>query len=106
MPPIEFEEEEFSTEFNGQTLMRILGFIRPSWRMVLGFLVSVAIVAGIDSFLTYLGKQIIDVGIMNEDTGALRSILTRYGVMVLIQIVFVFGFIYFVDDTNIAVVES
>lgn len=95
MPPIEFEEEEFSTEFNGQTLLRILGFIRPSWRMVIGFLVSIAIVAGIDSFLTYLGKQIIDVGIMSGDQEALVSILYRYGLMVLIQVAFVFGFIYF-----------
>jgi ATP-binding cassette subfamily B protein len=95
MPPIEFEEEEFSTQFNGQTLLRILGFIRPSWRMVIGFLISVAIVAGIDSFLTYLGKQIIDVGILSRDNAALRSILTHYGLMVLIQILFVFGFIYF-----------
>jgi ATP-binding cassette subfamily B protein len=95
MPPIEFEEEEFSTQFNGQTLLRIAGFIRPSWRMALGFLISVAIVAGIDSFLTYLGKQIIDVGIMSGDRNALMSILTQYGTMVLIQVLFVFGFIYF-----------
>jgi ATP-binding cassette subfamily B protein len=95
MPPIEFEEEDFSTQFNGQTLLRILGFIRPSWRMAIGFLISIAIVAGIDSFLTYLGKEIIDVGILSGDGDALRAILIRYGLMVLIQVLFVFGFIYF-----------
>jgi ATP-binding cassette subfamily B protein len=63
--------------------------------MAIGFLISIAIVAGIDSFLTYQGKQIIDVGILGEDSDALRSILIRYGVFVLIQVSFVFGFIYF-----------
>ena len=44
---IEFEEEEFNTQFNGQTIMRILAQTRPHWKWVVGFLVTVTLVAGV-----------------------------------------------------------
>ena len=28
----EFEEEEFNTQFNGGTLRRVLGLLRPHWK--------------------------------------------------------------------------
>jgi len=31
MSQFEFEEEEFTTQFNGQTLLRILAQTRPYW---------------------------------------------------------------------------
>ena len=59
---IEFEEEEFSTQFNGQTVVRILAQTRPHWKWVVGFLVTVTLVAASEAYFTYLRKQIIDRG--------------------------------------------
>ncbi len=90
-----FEEEEFTTQFTGQTLQRILGLTKSHWLWVVGFLVAIALVSAIDSYLTYLNKQIIDQGIIPGDKNALYAIVTQYGVMILIQAIFVFGFIFF-----------
>lgn len=91
---IEFEEEEFTTTFNGQTMLRILTLTRPHWKWVAGFLVTITLVAGLDSFFTYLRKQIIDVGITPGDTAALARIGAIYAVLTVIQAAGVFTFIY------------
>ena len=57
---MEFEEEEFSTQFNGQTVLRILGQLKPYWVWVLGFLAATGVVASTDAYFTYLSKRIID----------------------------------------------
>ena len=44
----EFEEEEFSTQFNGQTVLRVLAQTRPHWPMVAGFLFCIILVASAD----------------------------------------------------------
>ncbi len=90
----EFEEEEFTTQFNGQTLMRILAQARPHWRMVAGFLICITLVAVVDSTTTYLGKQIIDLGIIPGDREALRRIVIQYAVLIVVNAGFIFGFIY------------
>lgn len=90
----EFEEEEFSTQFNGGTLMRILGQTRPHMRLVVGFLLFITAVAVIDSTTTYLSKQIIDVGIIPGDRDALVEIVGLYILLFVLQAGGVFGFIY------------
>jgi ATP-binding cassette subfamily B protein len=89
-----FEEEEFTTEFNGQTLLRILGLAKPYWVWVVGFLVGIGLVSGLDSYFTYLSKRIIDDGIVAGDKGALTNIVTLYGGLILVQAAAVFVFIY------------
>jgi ATP-binding cassette subfamily B protein len=89
-----FEEEEFTTEFNGRTLLRILSLAKPYWKWVLGFLLAIAAVSGLDSYFTYLSKGIIDDGIIAGDKEALAEIVTRYAVLILVQAAAVFGFIY------------
>jgi len=91
---IEFEEEEFTTQFSGQTLRRILAQVTPHWPWVAGFLASVAVVSVLDAFFTYLGKQIIDVAIVPGDRAALFRFIEIYGALILVQSVMVFGFIY------------
>jgi ATP-binding cassette subfamily B protein len=91
---IEFEEEEFSTQFNGQTIMRILAQTRPHWKWVVGFLVTVTLVAASDAVFTYLRKQIIDAGITPGDTAALARIGVVYALMIVLQAAGVFTFIY------------
>ncbi|HSJ56086.1 MAG TPA: ABC transporter transmembrane domain-containing protein, partial [Anaerolineae bacterium] len=90
----EFEEEEFSTQFNGRTVLRILAQTRPHWRWVVAFLVAVALVSGLDSYMTFLSKRIIDEGVVPRDPEALTRIIATYGALILVQAVGVFGFIY------------
>jgi ATP-binding cassette subfamily B protein len=90
----EFEEEEFTTEFNGRTLLRILGQTRPHWRWVASFLLAIALVSAMDSYGTFLGKRIVDEGIVPGNRAVLTQILSLYGVLILIQSVGVFSFIY------------
>jgi ATP-binding cassette subfamily B protein len=90
----EFEEEEFSTEFNGQTVLRVLAQTRPHWPMVAGFLFCIILVAFIESATTYLSAQIIDQGIIPGDIPALTRVITIYILLYLVQAVFVFGFIW------------
>ena len=67
----EFEEEEFTTQFNGGTLARILGQLKPHWRWVAGFMVSIALVSSLDSVFTYQSKRIIDEAIVPQNPAAL-----------------------------------
>jgi ATP-binding cassette subfamily B protein len=90
----EFEEEEFTTQFNGKTVIRILAQTRPHWKWVAGFVVTVAIVAGLDSYFTYLRKLFVDQGIAAGDRDALMHVAVMYGAMILFQAVGVFSFIY------------
>lgn len=94
MDEYEFHEEEFSTQFNGQTLLRILAQVRPYWPRLLGFLLTISLVSGLDSYFTFLSKRIIDEGILAQDREALIEIVTIYGSLIVVQALAVFGFIY------------
>ena len=63
--------------------------------MVTGFLISVAIVSVLNSVFTYLGKMMVDDGISTGNRDAVISIAITYVVLLVIQSVFVFAFIYF-----------
>ncbi len=90
----EFEEEEFTTQFNGQTVLRILAQTKSHWRMVAGFLIFITAVSFMDSTTTYLSKQIIDKGILPGDTQALTRFTIYYLLIYVAQSACVFGFIY------------
>lgn len=89
-----FEEEEFTTDFSGQTVGRIVDQVRPYWPMVLGFLIMIVGVALADSVFNFLSKLLIDDAIIPGDTDALRDILTRYAIITVLMAGAVFGFIY------------
>jgi ATP-binding cassette subfamily B protein len=90
----QFEEEEFTTEFNGKTLLRILGTTRSHWKWVVGFLLAVAFISALDSYLTYLSKRIIDEGILASDKEALLALVIQYGILIIFEAAGVFAFIY------------
>ena len=90
----EFEEEEFTTQFNGQTIRRILAQTKPHWPYLAGFLFFIGMTAVLDAYFTYLSKQVIDEAIVPRDRDALVRILTIYGSLIVIQAAAVFGFIY------------
>ena len=92
--PHEFEEEEFTTQFNGNTLRRILAQTVPHWPYLVGFIILIAGASFLDSYFTYLSKLIIDDGIIARDMDELIRILTIYGSLIVVQAVMVFGFIY------------
>jgi ATP-binding cassette subfamily B protein len=89
-----FEEEEFTAQFNGGTVLRILAQVRPHWRWVLGFLFCVGAVSMLEAYFTFLSKRIIDEGIIPGDTSALQGILIQYAALVAVNSVFIFTFIY------------
>ncbi|MGC9393370.1 MAG: ABC transporter ATP-binding protein [Anaerolineae bacterium] len=89
-----FEEEEFTTKFNGRVVMRIMRQITPYWRWILGFIVMIALTAVADSYFTYLSKQLIDEGIVAGDTARLTQLLVRYGGLAVLQAITVFCFVY------------
>lgn len=94
MPDEYYEEEELNSKFNGRTFRRILGLTRPHWKWVAGFLLTIMAVSSLDSFFTYLGKRIIDEGIVARNPDALVNILIEYGLLTLLQASLVFCFIF------------
>ncbi len=89
-----FEEEEFTTQFNGRLVARILRQAKPYRSWVLGFMVMIALCAVLDSQFTYLSKRIIDEGIVAGDRSHLLRLVGLYGVLAVVQAGAVFGFIY------------
>ncbi len=90
----EFEEEEFSTQFTGSTLKRMLAQALPYWHLLLVFLVAIALVSGLDSYFTFLSARMIDEGIIAGNQQVLLDIATRYGALIVIQSIAIFGFIW------------
>jgi ATP-binding cassette subfamily B protein len=96
MPYSEFEEEEFTTKFNGRTVVRILAQAKPHWPWLVGFMLAITFVSAMDSYFTFLSKRIVDEGILAGDRAALIRLVTTYGSLIVVQAVGVFGFIYLV----------
>ncbi len=89
-----FQEEEFTTQFNGQIVLRVFKQVKPYWYWVLGFVVMIAGTSTLDSYFTYLSKRIIDEGIVAGNSAQLLALLRTYGLLAVIQALTVFGFIY------------
>lgn len=90
----EFEEEEFTTQFNGGTLRRILSQVKPHWRWVIGFLAAIAITAILDSIFTLLAKRIVDDGIIAGNRSVVMQTMLLYGGLIAVQAVLVLSFIF------------
>ncbi len=93
MSDLRFEEEEFTAQFNGGTLLRILAQVRPHWRWVAGFLTMIAVVSITEAYMTFLTKRMIDEGIAAGDRDALLRLAIQYGALVLVISAAVFVFI-------------
>ncbi len=74
--------------------MRILAQATPHWPWLVGFLFTIASVASLDSYFTFLSKRIIDEGILAGDVDALTRLGLTYGGLVFLQAALVFGFIF------------
>jgi len=91
---IELEEEEHTSQLTAPVFKRILTLLKPHWKWVLGFLITIALTSGLDAYFTYLNKQIVDTGIVLGDKARVMHLAVIYGVFQLMQAGFVFTFIY------------
>jgi ATP-binding cassette subfamily B protein len=89
-----FEEEEFASQFNGGTLMRIFGLLKPHRVMVMGFVFAIIAEAALGLTLTYLMSRIIDDGIVARDLNALNGFMGQYAIVAAALSFVVFVFIY------------
>ncbi|MDP1716317.1 MAG: ABC transporter ATP-binding protein [Anaerolineales bacterium] len=91
---IELEEEEFTSQLTAPVLKRIGGLLKPHWKWVVGFLITIAITSALDAYFTYLNKQFIDQGIVLKDAARVMHLAAIYGWFILFQAAAVFTFIY------------
>ena len=73
------------------------GFYKRGWCIGLGclaFMVAIAAVSFMESYMTFLGKRIIDEGIIPRDFDALTSIAIEYGLLLIVFAAFVWLFIF------------
>ena len=89
----EFEEKDYG-RLNTHIVRRLLSLLKPHWRWVIGFLLCIALVSMLESYTTYLSALIIDDGIIAGSREAIVRTIIIYGVVMLLQAGFVFGFIY------------
>ncbi len=89
------DEEVFTTGFNGKTVLRMLGEVKPHWKRMLTFLALVALVAVGDGLFTYQNKRIIDEAILTHDASRLWDIGAAFAAIMLLQAFAVFGMIWF-----------
>ncbi len=92
---IEIEEEEFTSQLTLPVFKRIASLLRPHWKWVVGFFITIAATSSTDAYFTYLNKEIVDTGINGHDTARVTR-LPRwiYGSIILFQACTVFTFIY------------
>ena len=91
---IELEEEEFTSQLTTPVLKRIGSLLKPHWKWVLGFLLTIAFTSASDAYFTYVNKQFIDQGILLKDSARLMELATLYGGLIVVQAAAVFTFIY------------
>jgi ATP-binding cassette subfamily B protein len=91
---IELEEEEHTSQLTAPVFKRIVRLLWPHWKWVGGFVLTIMLTSVLDAFFTYLNKEIVDTGIMMQDTSALARIAWIYGTLLVLQAGFVFTFIY------------
>ena len=89
------ENMNFSGDFSGKTIGRILKLTLPHWQMLVGFTLCIALTALIDATGTYLSKLIIDNGILARDYPELLRLSLLHLGLFAVGAAFVFGFIYF-----------
>ena len=89
---IELEEEEHTSQLTAPVFKRILTLLKPHWKWVLGFLITIALTSSLDAYFTFLNKQIVDTGITLGDKERVMELAVIYGVFQVMQSAFVFTF--------------
>lgn len=101
MSQFEFEDEELiRSQVSGKTLLRMLAQAKPHWRWLVGFLLAGAVVSALDSYYSYLRKQVVDAAITLGDRAVLKQVAITYGGTILIQAAGAFVMIYLVGSLS------
>jgi ATP-binding cassette subfamily B protein len=90
----ELEEEEYTSQLTAPVIRRILGLMRPHWKWVVGFFITIALTSSTDAYFTYINKQFVDQGINLKDPAALMHLAAVYGSIIVFQAATVFTFVY------------
>ena len=91
---IEIEEEEYTSPLTMPVFKRIMHLLKPHWRWVVGFVLSIAVVSAQDALFTYINKNMIDQGILQKNVGVLWRLAGLYAGVQVVQAVLVFVVIY------------
>lgn len=91
---IQLEEEAYASQLTAPVFRRILGLMRPHWKWVVGFLITIAVTSSTDAYFTFINKQFVDQGINLRDVATLLRLAKVYGSIILFQAVTVFTFVY------------
>jgi ATP-binding cassette, subfamily B, bacterial len=91
---IELEEEEHTSPLTTPVFKRIMGLLRPHWKRMVAFLITIALTSTLDSIFTFINKNIIDQAIVGKNVDALWRLASIYGVFQVMQAGMVFTFIY------------
>ncbi len=93
-----YDEEELSDNVSNTKAVfsRLYGVLKPHWKTMLAAMVSIALVAITDSFYTLIQRTIIDEAILGNNRAILSQMYIYYGIIIIAQAIFVFGFVYLV----------
>ena len=90
-----FQEEEFRSKFNKETIQRIFLLLKPYPFWVIAFLVSIIVNSITDSSQFYLMKMLVDDAAVGGNTGKITELLKLFVGVFSVQCLSVFGLIYF-----------
>ena len=90
----QFEEEEFDTEFNGQTVARIVRQGLLHWPLMFGYTLAMVVTSVLDGYITFLSKRIVDEGIVAGNAEQLWRLVLQYGLGLLLVALGVMCFIF------------
>jgi len=91
---IELEEEEYTSQLTAPVFRRIVALLKPHWKWVAGFFITIALTSALDAYFTYLNKEIVDTGITLGNRDRVMHLALIYGTFQILQAGFVFTFIY------------
>lgn len=90
---IRFEENEYVSQNNSGTLIRILASIRPHWKWAVGFLVAISLVSFIEAYFNIVSMRIIDEALIPRNTERLLELVGLYAVLHVVFVISIFVFI-------------
>ena len=93
-----YDENELSdTVSNTKAVFgRLYGVLKPHWKTMLAAMLSIALVAITDALFTLIQRTTIDQAILGNNRAILSQMYIYYGIIIITQAVFVFGFVYLV----------
>ena len=90
-----FQEEEFRSQFNKNTILRIFSLLKPYPLWALAFLISIIVNSITDSSQFYLMKILVDDAIAAHNLSKIPEILILFIIVFIIQCFSIFGLIFF-----------